>query len=84
MLTELLGVAGLTVLIMISPGPDLALVARNTLVGGKGAGWRGGRHLRYPKDTPMTNLLISMLGKAGVPMEQLGDSTGRLTALTDV
>ena len=38
MLTELLGVAGLTVLIMISPGPDLALVARNTLVGGKSAG----------------------------------------------
>ena len=28
---------------------------------------RGGRHLRYPKDTPMTNLLISMLGKAGSP-----------------
>jgi len=38
MLTELLAVAGLTVLIMISPGPDLALVARNTVVGGKGAG----------------------------------------------
>lgn len=38
MLTELLGVAGLTVLIMISPGPDLALVARNTVVGGKSAG----------------------------------------------
>ena len=38
MLTELLGVAGLTVLIMTSPGPDLALVARNTLVGGKSAG----------------------------------------------
>ena len=38
MLTELLAVAGLTVLIMISPGPDLALVARNTVVGGKSAG----------------------------------------------
>ncbi len=38
MLTELLGVAGLTVLIMISPGPDLALVARNTVLGGKSAG----------------------------------------------
>ena len=32
MLTELLAVAGLTVLIMISPGPDLALVARNMVV----------------------------------------------------
>ena len=38
MLTDLLSVAGLTVLIMISPGPDLALVARNTVVGGKSAG----------------------------------------------
>ncbi len=54
------------------------------VVGGKGAGWRGGRHLRYPKDTPMTNLLISMLDKVGLPAEQFGDSTGRLTALTDL
>lgn len=38
MLTDLLGVAGLTVLIMISPGPDLALVTRNTVVGGESAG----------------------------------------------
>ncbi len=38
MLADLLSVAGLTVLIMISPGPDLALVARNTVVGGKSAG----------------------------------------------
>ncbi len=38
MLTELLSVAGLTALIMISPGPDLALVTRNTVVGGKSAG----------------------------------------------
>ena len=38
MLTDLLSVAGLTVLIMISPGPDLALVTRNTIVGGKSAG----------------------------------------------
>ena len=38
MLTDLLSVAGLTVLIMISPGPDLALVTRNTVVGGKNAG----------------------------------------------
>ncbi|HMB77529.1 MAG TPA: LysE family translocator [Kiloniellaceae bacterium] len=40
MLTELLGIAGLTLLIMISPGPDLALVARNTVsVGRRAGGW---------------------------------------------
>jgi threonine/homoserine/homoserine lactone efflux protein len=38
MLTDLLGVAGLTVLIMVTPGADLALVTRNTIVGGKNAG----------------------------------------------
>jgi hypothetical protein len=27
----------------------------------------------------MTNLLVTMLDKVGVPVEQLGDSTGRLT-----
>jgi threonine/homoserine/homoserine lactone efflux protein len=38
MFTDLLAIAGLTVLIMITPGADLALVTRNTLVGGKSAG----------------------------------------------
>jgi ankyrin repeat protein len=34
------------------------------LVAGGGAGTlRGGRHLRYPDHTPMTNLLVSMLDK---------------------
>ncbi|MEM7562309.1 MAG: LysE family translocator [Pseudomonadota bacterium] len=38
MVSEILSIAGLTVLIMISPGPDLALVARNTVLAGKVAG----------------------------------------------
>jgi hypothetical protein len=38
MLNDLLGVAGLTVLIMITAGADLALVTRNTVMGGKSAG----------------------------------------------
>jgi len=43
-----------------------------------GGAFTGGRHLVYPKDTPMTNLLLTMLDKGGVPAETLGDSTGRL------
>ena len=55
------------------------------LVVGGGAGHlTGGRHLKYPKDTPMNNLLVSMLDKAGVPAENLGDSTGRLVELAGV
>src|SRR5262245_33585359 len=38
MLADLLSVAGLTVLIMITPGADLALVTRNAVAGGKSAG----------------------------------------------
>ncbi len=37
-LEQVLIVAGLTVLVLISPGPDMALVLRNTLIGGRLAG----------------------------------------------
>lgn len=43
-----------------------------------GANFRGGRHLRYEKGTPMTNLYVSMLDGLGVHPEAIGDSTGRL------
>jgi hypothetical protein len=51
-----------------------------TLVfGGSAAGIKGGRHIRYPRGTPMNNLFLTMLDKANVPhVESLGDSTGRL------
>jgi hypothetical protein len=43
-----------------------------------GGGVKGGRHLTYPLETPMTNLLLTMLDASGVPAETLGDSSGRL------
>jgi hypothetical protein len=49
------------------------------LVAGGAAGIKGGRHVRYPRGTPMGNLLLSVLDKANVPnIDKLGDSTGRL------
>ena len=52
------------------------------LMAGKGGGSiRTGRHVRFPKDTPMTNLFITMLDKVGVDVEKLGDSTGKLQGL---
>jgi hypothetical protein len=50
----------------------------NLVLGGASGQQEGGRHLKYPDHTPMTNLLLSMLDKVGVPMETLGDSTGAL------
>jgi hypothetical protein len=43
-----------------------------------GGGVAGGRHVKYPVETPMTNLLLTILDKFGVPADTLGDSTGRL------
>ncbi len=48
------------------------------LVGGASGQLKGGRHIRYPQQTPMPNLLLSMLDMLGVKQDKLGDSTGRL------
>ena len=50
----------------------------NLVIGGNAAGLKGGRHLRFPDRTPMTNLLLALLDKAGVRLDKLGDSTGKL------
>jgi hypothetical protein len=54
------------------------------LVGGKAAGIKGGRYIRYPKGTPLTNLHATILEHMGVSVEKFGDSTGKVDRLTDV
>jgi hypothetical protein len=49
-----------------------------TIVGGGAGRLKGGQHLVYKDETPMTNLLLSLLDKAGVQVDSLGDSTGRI------
>ena len=51
------------------------------VAGGANGRLKGGRHLMYPEGTPMSNLLLSILNKAGVEQEKVGDSTGLLTDL---
>jgi len=49
------------------------------LVAGKlGGAFKTGQHLAYPANTPMTNLLLTILAASGIPQEKLGDSTGKL------
>jgi len=56
-----------------------------TLLLGGGAGTiKGGRHLVYPDDTPLTNLQLTLLDKMGVPAEKLGDSTGQFRELSEL
>lgn len=56
-----------------------------TLVVGGGAGQlTGGRHLAYPKGTPLTNLQLALLARMDVGMERFGDSTGQLNLLSGI
>jgi hypothetical protein len=52
--------------------------------GGATFGVKGGRHVRHPKGTPLTNLQITMLDKMGVAVDRFGDSTGRLGGLSEI
>ena len=52
------------------------------LVAGGGAGThKGGRHIRYAKPTPLANLHLSLLDKAGVQLDSFADSNGKLKEL---
>jgi len=51
------------------------------LAGGGGGTIRPGRHVRYAKETPMSNLYVSMLERIGVQTGRFGDSTGPLKEL---
>jgi hypothetical protein len=55
------------------------------LAGGAAGKIKGGRHLRYKQETPMNNLLVSMLDLGGVPgVEKFGDATGKAQYLTEL
>jgi len=48
------------------------------LAGGRSAQLKGGRHIKYAKETPLANLHLTLLDKLGVHLDKMGDSTGRL------
>jgi hypothetical protein len=52
------------------------------LVGGGAGRLRGGRHLKYPTGTPISNLHLALLDFAGVPAANHGDSTGPLELMS--
>ena len=51
------------------------------LLGGRAGQNLAGRHVRYPDDTPTTNLFLTLLDKLEIPLENFGDSTGHLELL---
>jgi hypothetical protein len=53
------------------------------IIAGGGAGTvKAGRHIRYPKETPLANLHLTLLDNFGIKRDRIGDSTGPLAALT--
>jgi len=53
------------------------------ILAGRGDGsLQPGRHIVYPKGTPITNLYLTLLDRMGVNAEKIGDSTGRVEQLT--
>jgi hypothetical protein len=48
------------------------------VVGGRDSRIDGNRHVVYRGQVPMTNLLLTLLDKVGVPADTLGDSNGRV------
>jgi hypothetical protein len=55
-----------------------------TLMLGQGGGLKTGRHVVYPRGTPMANLFLALADRMGVHPDKLGDSDGRLEQLTDL
>lgn len=48
------------------------------VAGGAAGGMKGGRHVRFGKPTPLANLHLTLLDKAGVRLDKFGDSDGRV------
>ena len=53
------------------------------LAGRAGGTLAPGRHLVFEKNTPLCNLYVGLLKRAGAPVEQFADSTGELPGLAD-
>jgi hypothetical protein len=49
-----------------------------TIIGGGCGKMRGGQHINFPERTPLANVLLTMVQRAGVKAEKLGDSTGAI------
>jgi hypothetical protein len=51
------------------------------VIGGGCGKLRGGQHINFKERTPLANVLLTMLQRADVPIESVGDSTGAIVEL---
>jgi hypothetical protein len=52
------------------------------LLGGGTGQLQGGKHIRYPNDTPISNLYLTVMDKLGLRADRFGDSTGKADLLS--
>ena len=52
------------------------------VVGGQALQVKGNRHAKYPKGTPLANLMLGVMDRFGVQAEKFGDSTSEIDFLT--
>jgi hypothetical protein len=53
------------------------------LVAGGAGKLKGGRHIRYAEPTPLANLHLTMLDRAGVRLDAFADSQGKIKKLAE-
>lgn len=51
------------------------------VAGGAAGGMKNGRHIEFDEPTPLANLHLSLLEKAGVKLDKFGDSSGTIQEL---
>jgi Protein of unknown function (DUF1552) len=52
------------------------------VVGGQALQVKGNRHAKYPKGTPLANLMLGVMDRFGVQADKFGDSTSEIDFLT--
>ena len=52
------------------------------VVGGQALQVKGNRHVKYPKGTPLANLMLGVMDRYGVQSERFGDSTSEIDLMT--
>src|SRR5262245_55250008 len=51
----------------------------SAIVGGGNGRIKGNQHIVYPDHTPLANLLLTLMHRADVPVQTVGDSTGEIS-----
>lgn len=66
-----------------NPNEHAVIDLSNLVLGGGAGKIKGNRHISFKVEdyVPQANLLVTLLDRVGVPVDKLGDSTGRITEL---